>query len=52
MNPGIEREVDRVLNVVAHAQNVFGGDVAPASPPVFAPRRDLEDDLGRGPFRR
>ena len=48
MAPRIEREVDNVLDVVAHAQKVFGGDIPPADPPVFAPRRDLEDDLGRG----
>ncbi len=52
MNTRIEREVARVLDVVTHARNVFGGDAAPAKLPVFAARRDLEDDLGRGHFLR
>lgn len=52
VNPRIEREVDSVLDVVAHVQKVFGGDTPPGKPPLFAPRRDLTDDLGRGQFRR
>lgn len=52
VNPRIERQVDSVLAVVVHAQKVFGGDTPPADPPLFAPRRDLADDLGRGQFPR
>jgi hypothetical protein len=48
VNPRIEEEVGRVLDVVVRAQKVFGGDAFPPDPPVFAARRDLEDDLGRG----
>jgi hypothetical protein len=48
VNPRIEQEVDGVLDVVAHAQKVFGGDRPTTDPPAFAPRRDLQDDLGRG----
>lgn len=50
MNSRLEHEAQQVLGVVSHAQRVFGGDVPPAEPPAFAPRRDLEDDLGRGYF--
>jgi hypothetical protein len=47
VNLRIEREVDRVIAVVTYAQKVFGGDTAPADPPVFAPCRGLLDDLGQ-----
>lgn len=50
MNSRLEQEAQQVLGVVSHAQHVFGGDVPLAEPPAFAPRRDLEDDLGRGYF--
>lgn len=50
MNSRLEQEAQQVLGVVSHTQHVFGGDVPPAEPPEFAPRRDLEDDLGRGYF--
>ena len=50
MNPNLEQEVERVLGVVARAQNVFGGVTPPAEPPAFAARGDLEDNLGRGYF--
>lgn len=49
-NSGIETETDKVLGVVSHALNVFGGDTAPVQPPPFAAPRDIEDDLGRGHF--
>jgi len=52
VNPRIEREIDSVLNVVTRAHKLFGGDTPPADPPAFTPRRDLEDDLGRGHFAR
>jgi hypothetical protein len=52
VNPRIEREVDGVLDLVVHAQKVFGGDTPPTDPPVFALRRDLQDGLGRGHIRR
>jgi hypothetical protein len=47
----LEQEAQQVLGIVSHAQHVFGGDVPPAEPPAFAPRCDLEGDLGRGYFR-
>lgn len=50
MNPRLEQEAQQVLGVVSHAQHVFGGGVPPTEPPAFAPRRDLEDDLGGGYF--
>ncbi|MFA1703542.1 hypothetical protein ACDT10_11540 [Mycobacterium intracellulare] len=50
MNSRLEQEAQQVLGVVSHARHVFGGDVPPTEPPVFAPRRDLEDDLGLGHF--
>jgi len=50
VNPRLEQELDAVLGVVSRAQKVFGGDTPPVDPPEFAPRRDLEDDLGRGHF--
>lgn len=50
MNSRLEHEAQQVLGVVSHAQRIFGGDVPPAEPPAFAPRRDLEDDLGKGYF--
>ena len=52
MNPRIEREIDSVLDVVTHAQKVFGGDTPPTAPPQFASPRDLADDLGCGLFAR
>lgn len=50
MNSGLEHEAQQVLGVVSRAQHVFGGEVPPAEPPAFVPRRNLEDDLGRGHF--
>lgn len=50
VNSRLEQETQQVLRAVSHAQHVFGGDVPPAQPPAFAPRRDLEDDLGRDYF--
>jgi hypothetical protein len=50
VNPKLELEAQKVLDVVSRAQNVFGCDTTPAEPPAFAARRDIEDDLGRGYF--
>ena len=50
VNVAVKAQVHHVLGVLTRAQNVFGGDRAPADPPLFAPVRDLEDDLGRGHF--
>jgi hypothetical protein len=47
---GVARQVDYVLAVLSRAQQVFGAGRPPADPPVFAPPRALEDDLGRGHF--
>lgn len=49
-NPNVELETQRVLGIVSRALDVFGGDVRPEQPPVFAADRGLEDDLGRGHF--
>jgi hypothetical protein len=49
-NPNVELETQRVLGVVSRALDVFGGDVRPEQPTVFAADRALEDDLGRGHF--
>jgi hypothetical protein len=46
----LEDEARKVLTVVSHAHNVFGGDVAPVKPPVFTGDRALEDNLGLGYF--
>jgi hypothetical protein len=50
VNVGVERQVNHVLGVLSRAQNVFGAGRPPADPPVFAPTRELEDNLGRGHF--
>jgi hypothetical protein len=46
----LTEEARKVLTVVSHAQNVFGGDVAPVEPPAFRGDRTLEDNLGLGHF--
>jgi hypothetical protein len=43
-------EAHMVLTIVSHAHTVFGGDVAPITPPAFAGDRGLEDNLGLGHF--
>jgi hypothetical protein len=48
VNPKLEQQADAVGELVRRAQQVFGGEVPPVEPPVFAAERDLEDDLGRG----
>jgi hypothetical protein len=48
VNPKLEKQAEAVLGLVRRARQVFGGEVAPVEPPVFAARRDLEDDLDRG----
>ena len=50
MDVGLELQVNRALGVLSRAQKVFGGGRPPADPPVFAPSRELEDNLGRGHF--
>ena len=50
MDPKLENEARKVLTVVSHAHNVFGGDVAPVTPPAFTGDRSLEDNLGLGYF--
>jgi hypothetical protein len=50
VNPTLTPLTDHVLRVLHRAQNIFGGDTAPAGPPAFAAPRELEDDLGRGFF--
>ena len=50
MNVGVERQVNHALGVLSRAQNVFGAGRPPADPPVFAPTRELEDNLGHGHF--
>lgn len=50
MNSKLEDEAHKVLAMVSHAHNVFGGDLAPVAPPAFTGDRTLEDDLGRGHF--
>jgi hypothetical protein len=47
---GVKLQVTHVLGVLSRAQNVFGAGRPPADPPVFAPARELEDNLGRGRF--
>jgi hypothetical protein len=43
-------EAHKVLTIVSHAHKVFGGDVAPVTPPAFAGDATLEDNLGLGHF--
>ena len=43
-------ETRKVLTIVSHARSVFGGDVAPITPPAFTGDRTLEDNLGLGHF--
>jgi hypothetical protein len=50
LHPGLEQELNTLLGVVSLAQKAFGGERAAAIPPRFAPRCDLEDDVGRGHF--
>jgi hypothetical protein len=47
---GVELQVNHALGVLSRAQNVFGAGRPPADPPVFAPSRGLQDNLGRGHF--
>jgi len=46
----LKDEAHKVLTIVSHAHNVFGGDVAPVTPPAFTGDRTLEDNLGLGHF--
>jgi hypothetical protein len=46
----LKDEARKVLAVVSHAHNVFGGDVEPVAPPEFVGDRTLEDNLGLGHF--
>jgi hypothetical protein len=46
----LTEEARKVLTVVSHAHDVFGGDVAPVEPPAFTGDRTLEDNLGLGHF--
>jgi len=50
VNRKLEQEANTVLELVARARNVFGGNIPPAEPPEFAANRHLEDNLGRGYF--
>ena len=50
MDVGVELQVNHALGVLSRAQKVFGAGRPPADPPVFAPSRELEDNLGRGHF--
>ena len=50
VDPKLKDEARKVLTVVSHAHNVFGGDVAPVKPPAFTGDRNLEDNLGLGHF--
>jgi hypothetical protein len=46
VNDALQTQADTVLQVLAHAQKVFGGDQAPADPPAFRAPADLEQRLG------
>lgn len=41
-------QVSTVLTALSHAQELFDGASGPALPDGFAPRPDLQDDLGGG----
>lgn len=41
-------QVSTVLTALSHAQELFDGTGRPALPDEFAPRADLQDDLGGG----
>ena len=41
-------QVSTVLTALSHAQELFDGTGRPALPTEFAPRPDLEDNLGDG----
>ena len=48
MQVWLQHQVSNVLVALSHAQELYGGATAPESPRPFAPREDLESDLGRG----
>lgn len=50
MDEGLQYQTDAVLQALAHARTVFGGDELPVDPPPFVERRDLEDHLGAGRY--
>jgi hypothetical protein len=41
-------QVSSVLTALSHAKELFDGAGGPALPVDFAPRPDLQDDLGGG----
>ena len=41
-------QVSTVLTVLSHAQELFDGTGRPTLPAEFAPRADLQDNLGGG----
>ena len=50
MDSKLEDEAHKVLTIVSHVHTVFGGDVAPVTPPAFTGDGTLEDNLGLGNF--
>jgi hypothetical protein len=46
VDDALQHQADIVIQVLSHAQKVFGGDQAPADPPAFVAPTDLEQQLG------
>ncbi|MDQ1732233.1 MAG: hypothetical protein QOK10_2392 [Pseudonocardiales bacterium] len=50
MYSALHHEASYTLELLAKAQQLFGGPAAPADPPAFVPPPDLEHNLGGGWF--
>ncbi len=50
MYSALHHEASNALDLLSHAQQLFGGTAAPADPPAFVAPPDLEHNLGGGWF--
>ena len=50
MYSALHHEARTTLDLLSRAQQLFGGQTAPADPPAFVAPPDLEDNLGAGWF--
>jgi hypothetical protein len=44
----LQQQASAVLTALRHAEELYGGPTPSSAPPPFAPRPDLEADMGGG----